>query len=340
MAAQKAALSQREEELEKVFGRGRQVAAALLQEDRRAMLERQRQLECQLGTQFTCFASTTVQILTQKAPALARRTLEAAAHKAANTRQRRGREQLHDELVAIMPLIQEGNMLSEELGKRVWFELKIVSQEVVYGRGLFDKTCLEEEEGEDGGGDGSSSSMSQMTVAVAVRCSRGRSEGGHACERLWSGHKFSERIFAMREYYHKTVSALVVQVQDAEAEEEEEEEEEALADPFEDEAEAVILGHAHVYLAPLWWLMPVSELRSAVMDYSGKTQGKLSVSICWTTKEGEDVWEASGKTAASIKDFVGQVHPTFTCFTSTKSTNADANVPGRSSSCASTFMKG
>lgn len=52
MAAQKAALSRREEELEKVFGRGRQVAEALLQEDRRAMLERQRQLECQLGTQI------------------------------------------------------------------------------------------------------------------------------------------------------------------------------------------------------------------------------------------------------------------------------------------------
>jgi hypothetical protein len=317
VAAQKAALSRREEELEKVFGRGRQVAEALLQEDRRAMLERQRQLECQLGTQFTCFPSTIVQILTQKAPALARRTQEAGAYKAAHTRKRRGREQLHDELVAIMPLIQEGNMLSEELGKCVWFELKIVSQEVVYGRGLFDKKCLEEEEeGEDGGGDGSSSSMSHMTIAVAVRCSRGRSDGGHACERLWSGHKFCERIFAMREYYHKTVSALLVQVQDAEAEEEAEEE--AWADPFEDEVEAVILGHAHVYLAPLWWLMPVSKDGSAVMDYSGKTHGKLSVSICWTTKEGEDVWEASGKTAASIKDFVGQVHPTFTCFTSTK----------------------
>ena len=206
-----------------------------------------------------------------------RRTEEAHANKAEQMRIRRGNEVLQDHLVSMLPLIQEANMISEELDKACHFELKIVACDAIQGHMRMKRSMLTEE------GD-------QTTIAVRV------SEG--AKSRMWSRDKFHDRIFAMRDYYQSAM----LNMSRAPGEEASEEE---MKDPFQDDQEGVLLGHTHIYLESLWWLFPI-ELNSPVIDYKGKSEGRLKVRIRIVDAHGGDLCSEDGAPGENVNQFLGK----------------------------------
>lgn len=50
-----------------------------------------------------------------------------------------------------------------------------------------------------------------------------------------------------------------------------------------------LLGHTHIFLQSLWWLIPI-DITSPVLDYRGRPTGKLSVSIRVASEQGTDLY--------------------------------------------------
>ncbi len=141
-------------------------------------------------------------------------------------------------------------MISEELNKGYIFELKIVDEHAIQGQGRVKKTMLLE-------------TGHRTTIAVRVE----DTELGSS--RIWSREKFHDKIFAIRDFYHKFMlreTGVVVEWG------------EEIKDPFAEDLEGVILGHAHVYLESLWWLFPI-ELNCPVIDYKGACEGQIKVPL-------------------------------------------------------------
>jgi len=255
--AQEEELKRRDEQLQKLVGQERELAQRKLEEEQTAMQKKQEALEQEL----------------------ARRIAEAEAAKAAQARKRRDNELLHDYLVAMMPLIQEANMVSEELDKQCHFELKIVHDNAIQGQGRIKKSSLA-----DDGEAATGTSVAVLVVDSLLNKSR-----------IWSRQKFHDRIFAIRDYYHKAM----LRMSGADDEDGE------IEDPFQDDSQGgVILGHTHIYLESLWWLLPI-EITSPVIDYKGKSEGKLSVAISITAPDGQELCK-DGVPGDSVEHFMGE----------------------------------
>ena len=253
LKAQAAELKRRDEELQKLVGQERDQAKRRLEEEQAAMHKKQQELEQEL----------------------ARRIAETEMAKAEQARKRKDNEQLHDYLVAMMPLIQEANMVSEELDKQCHFELRIVHNNAIQGHGRMRKACLMEE--------AAATSVAVLVVDSMLNKSR-----------FWSRDKFHDRIFAIRDYYQQAVLRMSCAVED----------DGELDDPFQDDSQGVILGHTHIYLESLWWLFPI-EITSPVIDYKGKSEGKLTVGIRIAAHDGGEL-SKDGVAGDTIDQFMGE----------------------------------
>ena len=245
-------LRRKDEEMQKLVGEERTQAQRQIEEEKAAMLERQRHLEEEL----------------------ARRIQEAEASKVQHAREARQHEELHDHLVSMLPLIQEANMVSEELNKNCVFELKIVDEHAVQGHGRVKKAMIE--------------TGNRTTVAVRVE------DAELGTSRMWSREKFHDKIFAIRDFYHKMMlkeSGVVVEGADD------------MKDPFAEDQQGVILGHAHVYLESLWWLFPI-ELNCPVIDYKGKTEGEIKVLISLLGPDGKEFTTPDGELGERFDQFM------------------------------------
>ena len=253
LKAQEAELMRRDEELQKLVGQERDEAQRRLAEEQAAMHKKQEELEHEL----------------------ARRIAEAETAKAEQAKKRRDNEQLHDYLVAMMPLIQEANMVSEELDKQCHFQLKIVHDNAIQGQGRMRKACLTDE--------AAATSVAVLVVDSMLNKSR-----------IWSRDKFHDRIFAIRDYYQQAVLRMSGAVDD----------DGEVDDPFQDDSQGVILGHTHIYLESLWWLFAI-DITSPVIDYKGQSEGKLTVRIRLSAPDGCDLMK-DGVAGDSIDQFMGE----------------------------------
>lgn len=149
---------------------------------------------------------------------LRHREEEAEQLRAQQSKKRRENELLHDRIVSMLPLIHEANMISEELDKGCKFELKIVQRNVMETRQRMRRNSI-------------GSLQNENTIAVRVV------DTFTEKNRLWSREKFMDRIYSMRDYYHREIHLLDSEEEDSKKE-----------DPFRDVDDDVVLGHAHVYL--------------------------------------------------------------------------------------------
>ena len=279
------------EETERQLAREREEAQAMLARQQEEMDAKNAQIQKLLGddkakAQQALEAERAAMLLVQRdlEAELRRRSEEAEALKSAQKRQKRDTEQLHDYLVSMMPLIQEANMVSEELGKDCYFELKMLSQNAIHGQGRMHRNSLQDVHGQH----------AATTVAVRVVDRLTNSS------RIWSRDKFHERIFAIRDYYQRALAEAHAGGDD-----------DALGvhgdsdDPFADDQAGVILGHAHIYLESLWWLLPV-QLSSPVIDYKGKSEGRLTVDIRMLSADGSELSLPDGSPGERMEQFVGK----------------------------------
>uniref|UniRef100_A0A1I8IKH8 Kinesin-like protein 6 n=1 Tax=Macrostomum lignano TaxID=282301 RepID=A0A1I8IKH8_9PLAT len=126
---------------------------------------------------------------------------------------------LMDDLVKLYPQLQEANAMSEEMDRRVWFELVLVSAQ---GRGL--------REGEG-----------RTEVCVSVQNLDNNNEF------FWSKEKFSDRKYLMQDMYQNYTEG---------ADWELAKEKDPFWDPPDT---PIIIGTIHVYLQSLAYLIEVSE---------------------------------------------------------------------------------
>ncbi|EKX44741.1 hypothetical protein GUITHDRAFT_109518 [Guillardia theta CCMP2712] len=202
---------------------------------------------------------------------LRHREEEAEQLRAQQSKKRRENELLHDRIVSMLPLIHEANMISEELDKGCKFELKIVQRNVMETRQRMRRNSI-------------GSLQNENTIAVRVVDTLTEKN------RLWSREKFMDRIYSMRDYYHREIHLLDSEEEDSKKE-----------DPFRDVDDDVVLGHAHVYLESLYWLIPI-ELTTPIIDYKGKSEGEISVKIEVLNEQGKTFEVEDGVPAENIRD--------------------------------------
>lgn len=198
------------------------------------------------------------------------------------TRAARGRERtlLDDLLLKTIPLVNEANLISDELGRGMRFSIKLLArgtlgsssaQEPVV-RGPTRATFL-----------GTASlTHSLFPVAaqekkLAVRTEEG--SGSKLRESMWTYEQFTERLYAMRELYQR--------YEEAEDDPTVLEEVPPEEDPFRAVEEDVLIGKALVFLEPLGHLIDVDE-RVPIIDYRGMEKGQLVLSITPQALDFED----------------------------------------------------
>jgi hypothetical protein len=268
-AADKAArlqkdLEERDAQLQKMVGESKVQAEKALEEERAAFMAEQKKWEEEV----------------------ARRTREAEALRAVQARQKRDKDELQDQIVTMMPLIQEANMVSDELSKGCYLELKVLNQDALEGQRRMKRRSLV------------SDGVVAQSTTIAVRVlDRHRNTS-----RLWSRDKFFDRIFAIRDYYQCAMRCLGG---DAEAEAELRAIDEQGNDPFFDDVQGVIIGHVHVLLESLWWLFPI-EISSPVIDYKGLSEGKLKLDIRILGEDHQELVLPDGSPGENIEQFFGQ----------------------------------
>eukprot|EP00961_Rhodomonas_salina_P202751 2735303-Rhodomonas_salina.3 len=96
--------------------------------------------------------------------------------------------------------------------------------------------------------------------ALAVRVHDTRTDASQ----IWTREKFMDRIYAIRDYYHRMVVG-------------DDEDEADVEDPFFDEQESHLVGTSLVYLDSLYYLFDV-DMTTPIIDY--KVRVRASVWIC------------------------------------------------------------
>lgn len=244
--AHQAALDEQNKKLSALAGKEREEAQRQLDAERAALKQQQDALEAKLRIQ----------------------SAESEAAKIEEERRLRERDNLHDRIISLLPMITETNGICDELDRSIKFDLKIVPKVTFMGqmkgsrRLSMDNALLAHH-------------ASHPERVVAVRLTDKSSNR----ERLWPQDKFLDRIYAIRDFYHSTVML--------------DDDAGTMEDPFTDEAVVTLVGHAHVYLDSLYYLIDI-DLSTSVIDYKGKVEGELSLKMWITDDRGIPFYSEDG----------------------------------------------
>ena len=174
------------------------------------------------------------------------------------------RSLLDEKLLKTLPLVNEANAMSDELGRRMSFEPKIMA---VAGSTAKKGAFLARRGG--GGGEGDAAAKPELDSDIHVRVEF--LDGGHAAA-LWPHAKFMAKLYGMREMYQAWLEhgrSLAGS---------EFEKGGPTADPFYDVPEDALVGTSTFFLSALQYVLRIEE-NTPVISHSGKEMGELQVRI-------------------------------------------------------------
>jgi kinesin family protein 1 len=184
---------------------------------------------------------------------------------------------LHEDLVEVMPSVEEANSISEELDKRVKFEIILIAPNMV-------GTLKGKAEGFE------SRNMKSAQPEVCVKMKNLE----NSTEFVWPKEKFLNRLYLMKEMYNNY---------------EEEEDDWDLPeekDPFqEDLNQEVIIGTVQVFLQPIAYMVEMTD-QLEVTDLKGNKVGMMNVEVSPCDKSGREYTEADDKFVDSPDDLVAK----------------------------------
>lgn len=155
---------------------------------------------------------------------------------------------LREKLIQMLPLVNEANAMCQELGKKLFFGIRIVA---------------------DKGADKDAYTQSAEALVEIVELEDGKKS-------LWSHEQLMDRMADMQEAYQNHIRAL---------EEKRIEVAGATDEAFQfDTPGPQLIGTSMVYLEPLLYLMPI-HVFTPILSYKGEVCGKLRVSIIPDLKE-------------------------------------------------------
>jgi len=183
---------------------------------------------------------------------------------------------LHEDLIEVMPAVEEANSISEELDKRVKFEIILVAP-----------NKLGDLKGKAQGFDKKHMKSAQPEVCVKMK----NLENG--TEFIWPKEKFLNRLYLMKEMYNNYEDE-----DDWDLPEEK--------DPFqEDLNQEICIGTAQVFLQPIAYMVEMKE-QLEVTDLKGNKIGIMNVEVAPCDEKGREYTEADDKFVDSPDDLVGK----------------------------------
>ncbi|XP_065183829.1 kinesin-like protein KIF28 [Sycon ciliatum] len=147
----------------------------------------------------------------------------------------------HDQVVDLLPMVNEVNAISEELNKYKTFEIVVVPVEATYGKKKRDATTLP---------------VVMMRDLLNGNCW------------LWQYGTFLNRRYMIQELYQRWVDGEVMDAQTIPQED----------DPFWEPPEPILVGTACVYLQSLAYGMDFQD-KLALSDYHNVEQGSIAVAV-------------------------------------------------------------
>jgi len=186
---------------------------------------------------------------------------------------------LQEDLIDVMPAVEEANSISEELDKRVKFEIILISPHML---GKMQGTTKAKVEGFD------NMKSTQPEVCVKMK----NLENG--TEFIWPKEKFLNRLYLMKEMYNNY---------------EEEEEDWDLPedkDPFQEDVNTEVnIGSVQVFLQPVAYMVEMKE-QLEITDLKGNKIGVMNLEVAPCNKKGREYTEADDKFVDSPDELVGK----------------------------------
>jgi len=164
---------------------------------------------------------------------------------------------LEEKLLRAIPLVSEANIIGQELGKDIEFEVKLVTKVSAGANKL-------------------NTSVANSDLFVKVTQSTGVSS-------LWDYDKFISRLYIMRDaYLQYTEQGERFRLHEDQ-------------DPFYDPVDCMHIGTAYIYLDFLSYCIDIDET-TPILDYKGKQDGELQVQIKVADRSGAFATTAKGDT--------------------------------------------
>jgi len=183
---------------------------------------------------------------------------------------------LQEDLIDVMPAVEEANSISEELDKRVKFEIILISPHML---GKLQGTKAE-----------GFTDMKSTQPEVCVKMKN--LENG--TEFIWPKEKFLNRLYLMKEMYNNY---------------EEEEEDWDLPedkDPFQEDVNTEVnIGTVQVFLQPIAYMVEMKE-QLEITDIKGNKIGVINLEVAPCNKKGKEYTEADDKFVDSPDELVGK----------------------------------
>merc|ERR1719400_1838343 len=184
---------------------------------------------------------------------------------------------LQEDLIDVMPAVEEANSISEELDKKVKFEIILISPHML-GK-------MQGPAKADGFKD-----MKSTKPEVCVKMKN--LENG--TEFIWPKEKFLNRLYLMKEMYNNY---------------EEEEEDWDLPeekDPFQEDVNTEVnIGSVQVFLQPVAYMVEMKE-QLEITDLKGNKIGVMNLEVAPCNKKGREYTEADDKFVDSPDELVGK----------------------------------
>jgi len=183
---------------------------------------------------------------------------------------------LQEDLIDVMPAVEEANSISEELDKRVKFEIILISPHML---GKMQGTKAE-----------GFTDMKSTQPEVCVKMKN--LENG--TEFIWPKEKFLNRLYLMKEMYNNY---------------EEEEDDWDLPedkDPFQEDVDTEVnIGTVQVFLQPIAYMVEMKE-QLEVTDLKGNKIGIMNLEVAPCNKKGREYTETDDKFVDSPDELVGK----------------------------------
>ena len=184
---------------------------------------------------------------------------------------------LQDDLIEVMPAVEEANSISEELDKRVKFEIILISPQMLHALNHKHE-----------GFEGRDKASEQAEVCVKMK----NLENG--TEFIWPKEKFLNRLYLMKEMYNNY---------------EEEDDDWDLPeerDPFqEDLNQEITIGTVQVFLQPIAYMVEMKEQLN-ITDMKGNKIGVMNVEVAPCDSTGREYNEAEDMFVDSPDELVGK----------------------------------
>jgi len=226
-AADSAKLSKKLAEREAELERERALAAKQHSERLEAMRREQAELESKLAAQ---------------------REETKALHKKHEV-EKRDRQLLEENLMHVIPMVNEANAICTELGQALRYSIKLEAKRSLDNDGFTEHTD------------------------VWIRVQNLEDD----LEVMWDMDTLSEALYAMREIYNQYLRSGEIEVPERKEE-----------NPFHLQPSGpVMIGQARLYLQPCFFLLPIHE-STAIIDYKGEHKGQLYVNLVPIPPRDED----------------------------------------------------